>query len=357
VVYRDHRVIVPPTSGDRTLTNQEKSKPPPPQRANRLVQKQRKRKGRAAWAVSDLTTSLGLASLLLPAWILPESSWAPLWRAAARLPLFTSQSAIRRTARSIAAALGDVSPTRARGIARDLRAAIYELRFQDLRAWRPDPWRPKLSLEGEAHLVEALKAEKGAVLWVSPTIFNSLPTKIALHRQGYKVSHLSSPVHGYSETQFGVDRLNKVRCIPEDRYLAQRIVFDSEAPTTAMRRMMRALKAGEVVSIVAANTEGFEMVEGPIFGGMLPVAVGAPRLAALTGAPLLPTFVVRDPERGFRVVIEPPIALDPQQAADERTVAAATEYLQRSEAWVRRYPEQWRAWSKWRHGVEGRSGA
>jgi lauroyl/myristoyl acyltransferase len=193
-----------------------------------------------------------------------------------------------------------------------------------------------------------LKGGKGVVLWVSATVFNSLPAKIALHAKGYKVSHLSSPVHGYSATQFGVERLNRVRCVPEDRYLAQRIVFDSEAPTTAMRRMMRTLKAGEVVSIVAASTEGFEMVEGPIFGGFLPVAVGAPRLAALTGAPLLPTFVVRDPELGFRIIIEAPIPLDPKQAADERTVVATTEYLRRSEAWVRRYPEQWRAWSRWR---------
>ena len=59
-------------------------------------------------------------------------------------------------------------------------------------------------------------------------------------------------------------------------------------------------------------------------------------------------MVVRDKVLGFRVVIEPPIALDPQQSADERTVAAANAFLQRSEGWVRRYPEQWRAWSKWR---------
>lgn len=298
--------------------------------------------------MSDLTTATALALQLPLAWILPESLWSPLWRAATRLPVLNNRRAIRRNAKSMVAALGDIGMARAETIARDLKAAIHEIRFQDLRAWRADHWMPRLSFEGEAHLVEALKGEKGAVLWVSPTVFNSLPTKIALHAKGYKVSHLSSPVHGYSETQFGVDRLNKVRCLPEDRYLAQRVVFDSEAPTTAMRRMMRALKSGEVVSIVAANTEGFEMVEGPIFGGLLPVAVGAPRLAALTGAPLLPTFVVRDPERGFRVVIEPPIPLDPKQPADERTVAAASEYLRRSEAWVRRYPEQWRAWSKWR---------
>jgi lauroyl/myristoyl acyltransferase len=298
--------------------------------------------------MSDVAIALGLATQLLPAWILPERTWAPFWRAAARLGLLTSTRAIRRNAKSIVAALGDVDMERACTIARDLKAAVYEIRFQDLRAWRPGGWQPKLSLEGEAHLAAALAGGKGAVLWVSPTVFNSLPTKIALHRKGYKVSHLSSPVHGYSETRFGVEKLNRVRCAPEDRYLEQRITFGSEAPTTAMRRMMRALKAGEVVSIVAANTEGFEMVQGPVFGGLLPVAVGAPRLAALTGAPLLPTFVVRDRALGFRIIIEAPIPLDPKQDSDVRTVAAATEYLRRSEPWVRRYPEQWRAWSKWR---------
>jgi hypothetical protein len=255
---------------------------------------------------------------------------------------------IRRSGKGIAQALGDVSAARAEDIARGMRAAVYENRCRDLRAWRPGGWHGKLSLEGETHLADALKGDKGAVLWVSPTVFNSLPTKIALHEKGYQVSHLSSPGHGFSETRFGVEKLNRVRCIPEDRYLKERIVFDSDAPTTAMRRMMRALKAGEVVSIVAANTEGFEVARAPIFGGVLPVAVGAPRLAGLTGAPLLPTFVFRDPELGFRIVIEPPIPLDPKQSADERTVAAATEYLRRSEPWVRRYPEQWRAWSKWR---------
>jgi lauroyl/myristoyl acyltransferase len=324
------------------------SKEQAPNRVEGLIKRPRKPQGRDAWAASDVKTVLNLALLLLPAWILPERWWAPLWLAGTHLPFIASRRSIQRTAETIEAALKDVGPDRARAIARDFRAAVYEIRCQDLRAWRPGGWTPKLSLEGESHLAAALQGGKGAVLWVSPTVFNSLPLKIALHAKGYKVSHLSSPEHGYSETRFGVERLNRVRCIPEDRYLEQRIVFDSAAPTTAMRRMMRTLKSGEVVSIVAANTEGFEMVHGPIFGGRLRVAVGAPRLAALTGAPLLPTFVLRDSELGFRVVIEPPIPLDPTQSADERTVAAATEYLRRSEPWVRRYPEQWRAWSKWR---------
>jgi lauroyl/myristoyl acyltransferase len=322
--------------------------PSRPSRAEGLVQKPRNRADRVAWAMSDVKTALSLAVLALPAMILPERWWGPLWRAGTHLPFITRRRVIRRAAKTIETALADVSADRARAIARGLKAAVFQVRCMDLRAWRPGGWTPRLSLEGEVHLITALKSGKGAVLWVSPTIFNSLPTKIALHGKGYKVSHLSSPTHGVSETRFGVAVLNRVRCIPEDRYLAQRIVFDSEAPTTAMRRMMRALKAGEVVSIVAANTEGYEMVRGSMFGGWVPVAVGAPRLAALTGAPLLPVFTVRDPELGFRIIIEEAIPLDPTQPTDQRTVAAANEYLRRSEPWVRRYPEQWRAWSKWR---------
>ena len=279
---------------------------------------------------------------------MPESLWAPLWRAAARLPLLTSRRAAKQTAKSIQKALGEPDRRRAENIAQDLKACVYEIRMQDLRAWRPGGWRPKMQLEGEEHLLKALSGGKGAVLWLAPFVFNSSPTKIVLHQRGHKVSHLSSPRHGFSETRFGVGVLNRIRCAPEDRYLAQRIVFDRNAPATAMRRMMRALKAGEVVSIVAASTEGIEMAKGPIFGGRLPVAVGAPRLAGSIGAPLLPAFTMRDPELGFRIVIEAPITLDADRAAAENCVAATAELLRRSEPWVRQYPEQWRAWSKWR---------
>ena len=317
-------------------------------RGEGVVHRSRKAPPPPAWRISDIGTVLGLATLVAPSWLLPESWWAPLWRATARMPLLTSRRAVKRNAKLIQSALDETDRRRAEAIAQDLKAAVYEMRMQDLRAWRPGGWRPRMVLEGEAHLRSALTRGKGAVLWVAPFVFNSSPTKIVIHQSGHRVSHLSSPQHGFSDTRFGVKVLNRVRCIPEDRYLAERIVFDRNAPSTAMRRMMRALKAGEVVSIVAASTEGSDVVKGPIFGGRLPVAVGAPRLAALTGAPLLPVFTVRDPTAGFRVVIEAPIELKSDQSSDERCVSAATEFLRRSETWVRHYPEQWRAWSKWR---------
>jgi lauroyl/myristoyl acyltransferase len=312
-----------------------------------IKRKKRKLRVEPAWHISDLITGLSLALLLLPSWVLPEPLWAPLCGAWIRVAALFKSSAIRRNAKTIRTALGLAEVAATEAMARDLKAAVHEMRMQDLRGWRPGGWNPRMVLEGEDHLRQALGAGKGAVLWLAPFVFNSGPTKIVLHQKGYRVSHLSSTKHGVSETQFGVRYLNRVRCIPEDRYLVDRIVFDRAAPSTAMRRMVRALKAGEVVSIVAASTEGSDMVLGPIFGGRLPVAVGAPRLAALSGAPLLPAFTVRDPALGFRIVIEAPIEIPADRSSDEQCIAATAAFLRRSEPWVRRYPGQWRAWSKW----------
>jgi lauroyl/myristoyl acyltransferase len=313
-----------------------------------IKRKRRKLKAGPAWRFSDLGAIASLILLLPPAWLLPERWWAPLCRARIGLSTLTGARAIKRTAKTVRKALGHADVAGSEAIIRGLKAAVHEMRMQDLRGWRPGGWQPQITLEGEEHLKTALARGRGAVLWLAPFVFNSGPTKIVLHQEGYRVSHLSSPKHGVSETQFGAKYLNRIRCIPEDRYLADRIVFDSAAPSTAMRRMVRALKAGEVVSIVASSTEGYEMIKGPIFGGRLPVAVGAPRLAALTGAPLLPCFTVRDPKAGWRIVVEEPIALASDRPSDERCIAAVAEFLARSEPWVRRYPEQWRAWSKWR---------
>ena len=317
--------------------------------ADLIVHRPRRLAPPAAWRKTDLVNAAGLAALLLPSWLLPEPVWAPVWRAIARFPVLRSRGDIKRHAANIKAALGQSAGRCPEAIARDLEAAIYELYMQDLRAWRPGGWRPKIMLEGEDHLQSALARKNGVILWVAPFVFNSHPTKIAFHRKGHRVAHLSSPRHGFSRTRLAIAFLNRIRCMPEDRYLSQRIVFDQAAPSTAMRRMIRALEAGEIVSIVATSTEGSDLVKGPIFGGWLLVGVGAPRLAALTGAPLLPVFTVRDSENRFRVIVEAPIKVAFDRSPDERCAVAVIEYLERSEPWVREFPEQWRGWSEWRH--------
>lgn len=303
---------------------------------------------RPAWQASDLAIAGSLAALLAPSWLLPEGSWTLLCRGLARIPGLVDRAMLDRIAGIIRAALGEPDRRRADAIARDLQAAVYELRMQNLRAWRPGGWHPGIALEGEDHLLRALARGKGAVLWVAHFAFNSSITKIALHGRGHRVSHLSRPEHGFSKTRLGIAFLNPVRCIPEDRHLAQRIVFERRTPSTAMRRMVRTLRAGGIVSITAGAWEGSDLAEGTLLGGRLNLAIGAPRLAVLTGAALVPVFSIRDPGQGFRTIIEPPIAPMAAQTPEETCSAAAAEYLRRHEPWVRRFPDQWRGWKEWR---------
>ena len=308
---------------------------------------------RPLWQRADLAIAGSLLALLPPAWALPERAWWPLCRVVARTPGLVDQATLGKTIAGIAAALPEPDPARARAIALDLQAAVYELRMQNLRAWRPGGgasggWQPELILDGEQHLKSVLTRGKGAILWVAHFAFNGGITKMALHSRGYPVSHLSRPEHGFSKTRFGIACLNKVRCGPEDRCLQQRIVYDRQAPSTAMRRMMRVLKDGGIVSITAGAWEGSAIAEGPMLGGVLSLATGAPRLAAVTGAEILPVFSVRDREGRWRIAIQEPLDLARDRSQDELSAAAAAEYLRRHEPWVRAYPEQWRGWKEWR---------
>lgn len=317
----------------------------------RLLHRRRDIGARPAWNAGDLVIAASLAGLLPAAWLLPEKYWRGFCRFIAGLPL-VDRTSLGVTAKAIERCLPATDSQRAMRIARDLQAAVYELRLQNLRAWRPrllgGGWTPRVTLSGAEHLAAALKAGHGAILWVGHFAFNSNVTKIALAAHGQPVAHMSRPEHGFSKTRLGVALLNPVRCIPEDRYLRQRIVYDRRNPAAAMRRMIATLNDNGILSITAGAWEGSDLAEGALLGGRLSVALGAPRLAARTGAALLPVFTMREPDGTFRVVIEQPIALPADLPRRSAECAAAQEYLTRHDDWVARNPDQWRGWKEWR---------
>ena len=324
---------------------------PPRSPPGRILHRPRDLGGRPAWNSGDLAIAGSLLALLPAAWLLPERSWRGLTRFAARLPLVDRES-LARTALAIGQCRAGTDAAQAMTIALDLQAAVYELRLQNLRAWRPGGWQPRanVNVSGLAHLDAARTAGRGAVLWVGHFAFNSNITKMALAARGYGLAHLSRPEHGFSKTQLGIAMLNPVRCIPEDRHLRERIVFDRGNPVPAMRRMVAILVENGLLSITAGGWEGSDLMEGALLDGRVKVALGAPRLAALTGAALLPVFTVREADGSFHVAIEAPLALPPGLGRRDAECAAAQAYLARHEPWIARYPDQWRGWKEWQAG-------
>ena len=208
-------------------------------------------------------------------------------------------------------------------------------------------WQAPIELSGAHHVTNALAGGRGAVLWVAHFSFNSLAVKKAFHAAGFPVSHLSRPEHGFSKSRFGVSCLNPIRVRTELRYLDDRIVIDRAKPASAVNRAQRRLRANEIVSITAGAWEGARVATANVRGCALDLSTGAPGLALMTGAALLPVFTVRDPGTSrIDVIVGEPIAMDHDGNRDETLLKATQAFADRLGPFVASHPLQWRDWEK-----------
>ena len=109
----------------------------------------------------------------------------------------------------------------------------------------------------------------------------------------------------------------------------------------AARAVLRALRQGEMVGIpFDQNAKRSEAVFVPFFGELAATTSGLARLARISGAPVVPVFIVRQPDnRRHRIVIQYELAL--QHTAEDADVLENTRrFVAAIEAMVRRYPEQ-----------------
>lgn len=104
------------------------------------------------------------------------------------------------------------------------------------------------------------------------------------------------------------------------------------------------LQRDEVVLIQADRVmPGQKGLAVPFMGGHIELPMGPVKLAALSGAPILPVFTIRLPNGKAKIVVEPAIEVRP----DDRVVGVTEpprpllELAAAIEKHVRAYPEQW----------------
>ena len=79
----------------------------------------------------------------------------------------------------------------------------------------------------------------------------------------------------------------------------------------------------------------------PLFGRTIQIPKGAAFFALKADAPIVPAFLVREPDGSFRFVVEPPIA-PPLGVSREEAVQRMTQgCLEVMERYIRQYPTQW----------------
>ncbi len=207
--------------------------------------------------------------------------------------------------------------------------------------YRYADWHPPLRLIGDEHLTNAAKSDRAVILWANDCAGSRLLTKMALHEAGFDVAHLSRPTHGFLRTEFGAKILNRYWTRIEDRYLGERIMLATGDHKPAIERLRSCLKEGKIVSITVGPWAK-RLAEFPFFAGQLFIATGPVALAIKYDAALLPVFVHRNIDGGFEVRISPPIVISERNSEDVVIKEAAGVLAAEIEAYVAKYPAQWR---------------
>ncbi|MGH8274333.1 MAG: LpxL/LpxP family Kdo(2)-lipid IV(A) lauroyl/palmitoleoyl acyltransferase [Gammaproteobacteria bacterium] len=193
--------------------------------------------------------------------------------------------------------------------------------------WKPTPWLARrLHLEGLENLHNALAAGHGALLLTAHF------TTLEMGAQMLGFTHPSTGVYRQHENPV-FDRVMHAGRLARGGTLFER---------SNLRGLLRSLRAGNTVWFAPDQAYlGPHGVEAPFFGAPAPTNTATARIAAASGAPVLPFFVERLPgTAGYRITIEPALADFPvgDPIADAARVNAVLE------AGIRRVPAQY-LWS------------
>lgn len=294
--------------------------------------------------VMDAFTFFMLAPI---AWLLPEKARQAACTALARLHIYARGSKAAGLDKTLASLEGDHT---ARALETMALEQGYDELVRTLHAYRPLPHKETVRIHGASHIETALAAGKGAVLWASQIHVGRLAWKRTFKDAGWPLVYLRSDIHPYSGTRFGRQFLNPIRTKIEDRYLDDAVTLLDGDGTDALKGLGKHIAHNRLVAISASGSSG-RTVQMPFLGGSLQLSLGAPTLAKLHDAPLLPVTVLPDNKGGFDIYIEDPLMPRPGETVAIQVEQMARDYATILERFVRRKPSAWRGWftrSTWR---------
>jgi KDO2-lipid IV(A) lauroyltransferase len=122
--------------------------------------------------------------------------------------------------------------------------------------------------------------------------------------------------------------------------IGMRVAHVGDDPLSALP-LVKQLREGGVVALqIDRAPRGIRNRAVTLFGQPGAIPEGPLRLAALTGAPMVPVFVARTGHRRYEITASAPIRLDRSASAPEFDEAAQA-IASRLEAFVRAHPTQW----------------
>ena len=192
----------------------------------------------------------------------------------------------------------------------------------------PARLRRWVEIHGLSHLRRALAKGKG-VIAVSAHFGNWELLPAALAGLGFEGGVLARPLR-YPEYDAFLKALRARKGVA---------TYDRGS----VKDVARALRANQIIGVVPdQDVDSLEGVFVEFFDRPAYTPVGPAALSLMTGAPIVPCFVVRDGRR-FRVLIEEPIAIERTGDRTQDLITLTQQWSRVVESYIRRYPDQW-AW-------------
>jgi KDO2-lipid IV(A) lauroyltransferase len=290
------------------------------------------------WLVRAVAGSLGLLPRLV----------ARLVAGALAFAVFRLHNRLRRVGvRNLELALPELPVAERnrilRGVYRHLGWQLVE--FCRMARYTARNTRTWIGCEGLEHYVAAQSHGKGVLIvtghlgaWELSSFYHSLmgfPMGMVIRRLDNRL------LDGF---------VNGIRCLHGNRVLHK----DDFA-----RDLLRAMRAGETVGILMdTNMTPPQGVFVDFFGVPACTASGLARVALKTGAAVLPGFMLWEPaERRYVLHFGPELNFARSGEAEADILAATQQCAAATEAWVRRYPDQW-LWihRRWKTRPAGEAG-
>jgi len=214
-----------------------------------------------------------------------------------------------------------------RGVYRHLGWQLVE--FCRMTRYTAENTRDWVRTEGLDHYLAAMARGKGVLIvtghlgaWELSSFYHSLMG----HPMGMVIRRL--------DNRRLDDYVNAIRCLHGNRVLHK----DDFA-----RGLLTAMRAGETIGILMdTNMRPPQGVFVEFFGRQACTASGLARVALKTGAAVLPGFMLWKPAEGKYVLHFGPELKFARTGDAEADAQAATQVCaSATEAWIRRYPDQW----------------
>jgi lauroyl/myristoyl acyltransferase len=186
-------------------------------------------------------------------------------------------------------------------------------------------------VRGDLHLDDALALGRGAVIVTAHTAGWEVIGPLLARDRRIELMIVEAAEHDAVASAIQDDAR---------RTLGLRVVHVGDDPLSALPLVKHLHDGGAVALQIDRTPRTVRAREVTMFGQRGRIPEGPLRLAAMTGAPVLPVFVARIGHRLYEVITCAPIRLE-RGATPEALDAAAQELAGRLEQFVRAHPTQW----------------